>query len=112
MLVASTRRSPRLPAHHLVNFSHTRFGELVEPLVHMARTLDVSAGGAQLETDSRLRAGDRLTLQIAVGNRILDVTATVVHVRAVEESLFATGIAFDELTEEGRSALLGPAQVS
>jgi hypothetical protein len=102
-----TRRSPRHPAYHLVSFSRTRFGELVEPLVHLARTLDVSVGGAGLETDSPLQAGDRLTLQIAVANQIVDLTATVVHVRPVHDDLYATGIEFDPLTDEGRAALLG-----
>jgi hypothetical protein len=102
------RRSRRFPAHHLVSFSHTRFGGLVEPVVHLARTLDVSADGARLETDSPLRPGDHLTLQIAVGNRIVEVTARVVHARSVDGDLYAGGLAFDGLTEEGRAALLGP----
>ncbi len=106
---SSTRRSPRFPAHHLVSFSRNRFGELIEPVVHLARTLDLSAGGAGLETGSHLRAGDRLTLQIAIGNEIVEVTATVVHVRPVADDLYATGIEFDPLTEEGRAALLASA---
>lgn len=108
-IATGTRRSPRHPVHHLVSFSRTRFGELVEPLVHLARTRDVSAGGAGLETDSALHAGDRLTLQIAVGNQIVELTATVVHVRPLEDDLYATGIEFDPLTDEGRAALLGSA---
>lgn len=103
--VPSTRRNARHPAHHLVSFSRTRFGDFVEPATHLARTVDVSAGGARLETDSPLQAGDRLSLQIAVGNDIVEVTATVVHVRPVAESLYATGIEFDPSSDAER--LLG-----
>jgi hypothetical protein len=104
-----TRRSPRFPARHLVSFSRTRFGELVEPMVHLARTVDLSAGGARLETDSALAAGDHLTLQIAVGNQIVEVSATVVHVRPLDTDLYATGVEFDRLSDEERAALLGSA---
>ncbi len=102
-----TRRTQRTPVHHLVSFSRTRFGELVEPVVHLGRTVNLSAGGAGLETDSPLHAGDRLRLQIAVGNQIVEVTATVVHARPLDDSLYATGVEFEALDDQGRATLLG-----
>lgn len=75
----------------------------------MGRTLDVSAGGLAFETPRSLRRGDPLYLRIAVGNRIVDATATVVHVHSVDDTLFAAGARFDHLPEEGRVVLLRPA---
>jgi hypothetical protein len=109
--VLSTRRSPRIAAHHLASYSRTRYGTQVEPVVLLARTVDLSAGGAKLETEGPLQTGDRLNLQIAVRNRVIEVTATVVHVRPQSDSLYATGVEFDRLGDDERSALLGRKQL-
>jgi hypothetical protein len=105
---SQTRRSPRLPAHHLVGFA-SRVGGWVDPRENLGRTLDVSSGGVGFETPRSLRHGEPLYLRIAVGNRIVDATATVVHVRSLDGVLWAAGARFDHLPEEGRVTLLRPA---
>lgn len=84
----------------------SRVGGWVDPRDTLGRTLDVSDGGIAFESPRGLRQGEPLYLRIAVGNRIVYATATVVHARSVHESLWAAGARFDHLPEEGRLTLL------
>jgi len=86
----------------------SRVGGWVDPRDSLGRTVDVSDGGIGFESPRTLRQGDPLYLRIAVGNRIVYATATVVHVRSVDETLWAAGARFDHLPEEGRMTLLLP----
>lgn len=101
----SRRRTPRFPAHHLVSFS-SRVGGWVDPRDSVGRTLDVSIGGVAFESPRGLRQGEPLYLRIAVGNRIVHATATVVHVHDLDGTLWAAGVRWDHLPEEGRMTLL------
>ena len=69
--MSATRRYPRLPISRLVSFQEQAFDDLVDPRAWMARTADLSEGGVRLETDRALEAGDRLVLDIAVGDEIV-----------------------------------------
>ncbi len=99
------RRFERVSAQHMVSFAHLVSGAPIEPVSRLGRTLDLGAGGIRLETDSALRVGDQLLLEIAVGSQIVHAEATVVHLPPTASDLIAAGIAFDRVPDDDRETL-------
>ncbi len=100
------RRFERIPARNLVSFVHQTPEAEGEPTDGLARTLDVSAGGARVETDRQLKIGDRLHLEIALGSMIVNAEAIVVHVAPGRDSMIEAGVSFDRIPPSDRETLI------
>lgn len=99
------RRFDRIPAHHIVSFSHLVGGLPTEPMSGLGRTLDFGAGGARLETNRPLEIGEHLHLEIALGSQIVRLDATVIHVRDTPSHMIAAGLVFDRVPRTERETL-------
>jgi len=100
------RQSDRVPAQHMVSFAYTAEGMKLEPTSGLGRTLDVSGGGALVETSRPLEIGQHLALDIAMGSQIVRVEATVVHITPTDPQMIAAGVAFDEIPPSDRETMV------
>ena len=100
------RRFERIPARNLVSFAYLTPEVRPEPTEGLARTLDVCAGGARLETDRSLKIGERLHLEIALGSMIVRAEATVIHVAKGLDSMIQAGLSFDRIPPPDRETLI------
>lgn len=78
---------------------------MIEPLARLGRTLDVSAGGARLESDRELSIGELLSVEIAFGSQIVHAEARVVHVSPPDDELAGAGVVFDRVPAPDRETL-------
>ena len=99
------RRFERIPARNLVSFAYLAPERQEEQPDGLARTLDVCAGGARVETDSALEVGERLRLEIALGSMIVRAEATVIHVGISADSMTEAGVVFDRIPAPDRETL-------
>lgn len=75
-------------------------GDVQRSSVLMARTLDVSRSGAQVEVRDPLEVGAKLQMSIAVRDEEVSVCGRVTHVTPGVRGHFKIGIQFDELLAE------------
>jgi len=93
------RRLPRVRRCHLTAFSlYDSNGYLKTQ--SLARTLDISMGGALLETVEPMAPGDRIVLDMQVGDRILPLQGTVVHVDSLPNNHYRVGVCFQQVAAE------------
>ena len=63
---------------------------------------NISETGACLNLGAAPKPGTTLTLEMKSQNHTLSLTATIIHVRAVEKNKFQAGIHFVNMSEETR----------
>ena len=97
--VREKRRSPRIRSLNLTSYVPKK-DEQQEYIISIGRTLDVSEGGAKIETHRKLDRGVELELQIAVENQIVSARGEVLYSRELGHGLFGTGIRFTSIEEE------------
>ena len=97
--VREKRASSRIRSLHLTSYIPKK-DERQEYIVSIARTLDVSAGGAKIETHRQLDKGMQLELDIAIDDKIISAEGEVVYSEEIDDGLFGTGIAFISIDEE------------
>ena len=102
--VREKRASPRIRSLNLTSYV-PRKGEQQEYIISIGRTLDVSEGGAKIETHRQLDKGLQLELEIAVEDRIISARGEVLYSRELGDDLFGTGISFTFIAEEDRRLL-------
>ena len=102
--VKEKRANSRTRSRYLTSYIPKRH-ERQEYIVSIGRTLDVSEGGAKLETHRQLDKGMQLELDIAVADRIISAEGKVVYSEKLRDGLFGTGISFITIDEEDRSLL-------
>lgn len=96
------RRSPRIRAlYHVVI---TADGGRDEISVTVGRTMDISETGVRLETPGHLCIDDRVRLEIAVEETVVNATGRVVHA-ARRGDLIEAGVEFLVIADEDRLAL-------
>lgn len=78
---------------------------LSPPMVHAGRTLDISETGMQIETHGLLTRGQRLKLEIALGERIIQAKGEVLYVEPLAHGQCATGIRFTSIGDGDLAAL-------
>ena len=71
----------------------------------MGRTLDISAGGALLETVIQIPEETLLEMNIQNEEEILTIKGRVVHSRENADRKYETGVRFTDLTPEENSTL-------
>jgi len=82
-----------------------RKGEQQEYIISIGRTLDVSEGGAKIETHRQLDKGLQLELEIAVEDQIISAKGEVLYSQELKDGLFGTGISFTSINEDARRLL-------
>ncbi|UCG11498.1 MAG: PilZ domain-containing protein [Deltaproteobacteria bacterium] len=97
--VREKRASPRIRSLNLASYTPKKRGEQ-EYIVSIGRTLDVSRGGAKVETHRKLAEGIELDLDIAVEDKIISAQGKVLHSEELKNGLFGTGIRFTTISEE------------
>ena len=102
--VREKRASPRIRSLNLASYVPMK-GEQQEYIISIGRTLDVSEGGAKIETHRQLDRGLQLELEIAVEDRIISARGEVLYSRELGDDLFGTGISFTFIAEEDRRLL-------
>jgi len=76
-----------------------------EYIISIGRTLDVSEGGAKIETHRKLDRGVQLELEIAVEDQIISAKGEVLYSTELGHGLFGTGIRFTFIAEKDRRLL-------
>jgi hypothetical protein len=102
--VREKRGSPRIRSLNLTSYVPKK-DEQQEYIISIGRTLDVSEGGAKIETHRKLDRGVQLELQIAVEDRIISARGEVLYSRDLGRGLFGTGIRFTSIDEEDKRLL-------
>jgi hypothetical protein len=102
--VKEKRASPRIRSLLLASYV-PRKGEQQEYIISIGRTLDVSEGGAKIETHRQLEKGLQLELEIAVEDQIISAKGEVLYSQELRDGLFGTGISFTAINEEARRLL-------
>ena len=76
---------------------------------HLARTLDLSTGGAKVEITSAepfsVPVGEELFFTMTLGEKVVPARGRVVYARRESEQKTILGIAFTELAPEDRQAI-------
>ncbi len=102
--VREKRASPRIRSLNLTSYIPKK-GERQEYIISIGRTLDVSEGGAKVETHRQLDKGTELELDIAVEDEIISAKGEVVYSEDLGDGLFGTGISFISIDEKDRRLL-------
>ena len=102
--VREKRASPRIRSLNLASYV-PRKGEQQEYIISIGRTLDVSEGGAKIETHRQLERGLQLELEIAVEDQIISARGVVLYSRELGDDLFGTGISFTFIADKDRRLL-------
>jgi hypothetical protein len=102
--VREKRASPRIRSLNLASYV-PRKDEQQEYIISIGRTLDVSEGGAKIETHRQLDKGLQLELEIAVEDQIISAKGVVLYSQELGNGLFGTGISFTAINEEARRLL-------
>jgi c-di-GMP-binding flagellar brake protein YcgR len=98
------RRAPRVEAlYHIVISSD---GDADEVSITVGRTVDVSETGVRVEVPGVLAVDDRVRLEIAVEDTLVNATGRVIRVARLGE-LIEAGIEFTVIRDSDRLSLLG-----
>ena len=103
--VKERRASPRIRSFNLTTYVPHREGRQ-DYIISIGRTLDVSEGGAKVETYRKLDIGSKLEMDIAIEDEIISAEGEVLHFQEFGDGLFGTGIHFTSINEEDRRLLL------
>lgn len=103
-VVREKRASPRIRSLNLASYV-PKMDERQEYIISIGRTLDVSQGGAKIETHRKLDRGMQLDLEIAVEDQIISAKGEVLYSKNLGHGLFGTGIRFTSIAEEDRRLL-------
>ena len=99
------RRAPRVRAlYHVVLTSE---GDTEEVNVRVGRTVDISETGVRIEAPGGLCVDDKVRLEIAVEETVVNARGRVIRAARVGE-LIEAGIEFTVIADEDRLALLRP----
>ena len=93
------RKHPRVPTKNAVSYICLDADE--KPIEEgMGIAINISQGGALLETSREIRGDYLLIISIDVKNNVLETKAKVMHSKSVGPSKFHTGIQFTGPVEE------------
>ncbi len=69
------------------------------PSPNVAWTLDLSLGGARIESSNGLTTGDRFWMHIAIDRQTIKCRGKAIHVLGPESGSMTAGVEFEELSE-------------
>ncbi len=99
MAVRERRKAPRFNVHHPVYY-YRNFTK------KECRCLDIGLDGVKLETDSEILPNEKLDLTMLIRESIVKVSGRVIYVESLPEDTYHVGVAFENLSQEGREALV------
>ena len=100
------RTSPRIERINLVQVN--RFDEEgFRADMATGRTINISTGGLRLELHHPLPLRSKVSLNLVIGDRILDISGTVVYLESLDETRCCMGIEFENLDPEVEQILGG-----
>ncbi len=91
------RRHPRIKVSHAVAYSSFK-----NPNSMLALTVDLSTGGARIETPFTLAIGELLELSIGIPPQVIKCRGKVMHITRVMGRRLKAGIRFSSLSERDR----------
>jgi len=97
--IRERRRGPRFHVHHPVHFFR-------KYRKNDCRSLNISLEGIRIETDGEVLPDEILDLTLIVGESMVKARARVVYVEELHDGTFHAGLVFQEISEEGRGALM------
>lgn len=100
ILEEERRRYPRYDPVREITYSYGFYNEPVE-----AKTLELSLGGARIETDLPLLVGESLEVNISIGEEEIDVVGKVIHTHRISDTTFIVGLSFESISETKRKVL-------
>ena len=92
------RRYPRFPASHHVRFKYNG-------RTRTSNTLDLSLGGAKIETVFPMRVGDVIQVSIVIGGSTISPTGRVIHGIELPELRYNAGFTFEGFKEDDQDYL-------
>lgn len=87
------RKHRRFPASHLVSFPYNG-------RIRTSNTLDLSLGGARIETVFPMRVGEVIQLSIVIGGNTISPLSRVVHGKELPKLQYNSGFNFEKLEQE------------
>ena len=102
--VKEKRASSRIRSLYLTSYTPKK-DDRQEHIISIGRTLDVSEGGAKIETHRQLANGMQLELDIAIEDKIISAEGKVIYSEELGDGLFGTGIGFISIDEKDRHLL-------
>lgn len=101
---ADRRIEPRISKIHLVQVN--RFDEEgFRADLATGRTTNISRGGIRLELYHPLPLRSRVTLNLVLGEQIIDVNGRVVYLEDLEDDRCCMGIEFTDLDDENQELI-------
>jgi len=94
------RRYPRFDPAPEITYSYGFYSEPIQ-----AKTLQLSLGGARIQTELPLLVGETLEVNISVEDEEIDVVGKVVHAHSVSDTSFVVGLSFENISEIKRKVL-------
>ena len=89
------RSFPRVEASHpVLYFTDTH------PSPKVAWTLDLSLGGARIESSNGLAAGDRFWMHIAIDHQTIKCRGKAIYVVETEAGSMKAGVKFEDLSRD------------
>lgn len=99
MAIRERRRGPRFNVHQPVHF--VRKERRMD-----CRSLNISLEGIKIETDGEVRPDDLLDLTLLIGESLVKARGRVIYVEELPDGTFHAGIAFQDISEQGRASLM------
>ncbi len=94
------RRYSRFDPVPEITYSYGFYNEPLE-----AKTLELSLGGARIQTEFPLLVGETLEVNIAAEDEEIDVGGKVIHTNRASDGSFVVGLSFDGISEIKRKVL-------
>ncbi|OPX34282.1 MAG: hypothetical protein B1H11_11170 [Desulfobacteraceae bacterium 4484_190.1] len=98
------RRYPRIESLCLVSYT-SKAEKVQKTAVSMARTINISTGGAGIEVYQPISCNSIMEMEISVMEDIFSVQGKVVHSRKLSNGNFMIGVSFDQLQEKLSSSV-------
>ncbi len=102
--MSERRTSPRIDKVHLVQVSRVDEEGFRADLT-TGRTLNISRGGVRLELHHSVPLRTVVSLNLVLGERIVDVSGTVVYLEVLDGERSGMGIEFNDLDPEVEALL-------
>ena len=80
----------------------TLYYRAISPRPRVGSAIDLSLGGAAVETPYSLSGGESIDISIALGQRVFRCKAKVVYAVWLENDRLRAGLEFEEMSDEDR----------
>jgi hypothetical protein len=96
--MADRRKYPRFNASHHVRFKYNG-------RTRTSNTIDLSLGGARIETVFPMRVGDMIEVSVVIGGNTISPKGRVIHGREHRELRYNSGFNFESLKQDDHDYL-------